>query len=164
MSRGIAATMLVVLAASEAFPGSGDSLDQWIGANTPPGEPIICKLDADGEYFFVARAGANRLRLGSRLDMTEYRDTHSFATIWMLKNERGDFVTAKVTPTVMKSEYVTSGDKTYAESVEYQSVLLGTEELRVEVAVEKCPALDCEAANTRTAAKKYGFELCTTRL
>jgi hypothetical protein len=82
----------------------------------------------------------------------------------MLKNERGDFVTAKITPTVVKSEYVTSGDKTYAESVEYQSVRRGTEELRVEVAVEKCPALDCESFSARAAAKKYGFKLCMTRL
>ena len=95
MSNRSAAIFTVLLVASEAFAQSQVSLDQWIATNMPSDEQMVCKRDVHGEFFFVARAGSNRLRLGSRLDMTEYRDTHSLATSWVLTNERGDFVVAK---------------------------------------------------------------------
>ena len=165
MSNRIGATaLLLALVTSGVLGQSHGSLDDWVAANTSLDEQLVCKRDINGEYFFVARAGPDRLRLGSRLDMTEYRDTHSFAVGWMLTNENGNFIVAKVTPTRLRHEYVTSGGQTYAESVEYQRIRLGSTELRVGVDIEKCPARQCETTGGQTAAKKYVIEVCATRL
>lgn len=162
--RVAAVSFLLSLVTSGALAQSDASLDAWVAANTARDEQLVCKRDVNGEYFFVARAGSDRFRLGSRLDMTDYRDTHSYAIGWMLTNEHGDFVVAKVTPTRLRSEYVTSEDKTYAESVEYQSIRLGSRELRVGVDIEKCPARHCDSTGGQAMAKKYVVEVCATSL
>jgi len=115
----------------------------------------------DGEYFFVARAGDGKLRLGSRLDMSAYRDTHSFTMGWRLTNGRGDYVTAKVKPTVLKNDFITAGDRVYADDVQYQSFRTGSNDLIVELEVEKCPYRSCDSQDRQAAVKKYRLHICS---
>ena len=159
--RAGASLVSLVLAACQSASGQpGDSLEYWVAANSAAEEPLVCKREVNGEYFFVARAGDGKLRLGSHLDMSAYRETHSFTIGWRLMNGRGEYVTAKVRPTVLRNDYVQAGDKAYADDVQYQSFRTGTDELIVELEVEKCPYRNCDSQDGQAVAKKYRLHIC----
>jgi hypothetical protein len=162
--RAGALVVSLVLAACQSSGQPGDSLDHWVAANSVNEESLVCKHEANGEYFFVARAGDDGLRLGSRLDMSVYRESHSFTIGWRLMNGRGEYVTAKVKPTVVKNDYVKIGDKAYADDVQYQRFRTGTNKLIVELEVEKCPYRSCDSQDRQAVAKKYRLHICSISL
>jgi hypothetical protein len=141
------------------------AIDDWVAQNTDMGEKLLCKREVGGEYFFIARAG-DKVRLGSRLDMTGYTQTHVFFVGWVLRNEKNDSVVAKVRPTPIKDKYVRSGGKVFAEGVEYQSLRLPLPEtMSVTVEVKKCPTLECDKQQVRSKEEtQYTVELCKVPL
>src|SRR5262245_25162292 len=152
---------LLGLAALRVWAQPQESLDAWVAENMASSEErVICSRDVNGEYFFVARAGDTTLRLGSRLDMSEYRDTHSFVLGWRLLNERGSFVTASIASIRLKADYVRSGRKMYADHMQYQSIKVGSKVVRVELEVEKCPFSECDTAERAAAKKTYIIPVC----
>ena len=141
------------------------TLESWIAANADPSESVICRKEANGEFFFVARAAENdKLRLGSRVDLSAYRPPHfSFSVAWMLRNEDGRSITAKISPTVIRQEYLRAADEAHAESVEYQTINIGwSKVLRVAVAIEKCPSHPCAEGSLR--ALRYTVNICDAPL
>jgi len=141
------------------------TLEGWVAANAAPSEPVICQREVDGDYFFVARrADDDKLRLGSRVDLTGFRpETLSFGVSWRLSNENDTYITAKIQPTVIKEEYHRADGKAYAENIEYQTINLGrSKALRVQVAVDKCPAHPC--AEGSTLARRYMIDICEIAL
>jgi len=140
---------------------AGNAIDDWVAQNTDKNEKLLCKREVGGEYFFLTRAG-DKVKLGSRLDMTEYTQTHVFLIGWVLRNEKNDSLVAKVRPTPIKSDYVRSGGKVFAESIEYQTLRLPpSETMSVTVEVKKCPTSECDRQETRSKEEKqYTIELC----
>jgi hypothetical protein len=141
------------------------TLKDWVEANTDVAEKLMCQRESNGEYFFVARAGeSDKLRLGSRLDLSAYRPPHfSFSVAWMLRNEHDRSITAKIAPTVLKQEYLRAADNAHAESVEYQTINIGwSKRLLVDVVIEKCPSHPCADGNLN--ATRYTVNVCETPL
>lgn len=151
------------LACAHAY-GSA-TLESWVAANADPAESVICRKEMNGEYFFVARAAdSDKLRLASRVDLSAYRPPHfSVSVAWILRNEDGRTITAKITPTVIKQEYPRAADEAHAESVEYQTINIGwSKVLRVAVAIEKCPSRPCAEGSLR--AMRYTVNICDAPL
>jgi hypothetical protein len=119
----------------------------------------------DGEYFFLAK-GDNRVKVGSRLDMTEYPDAHSFILGWVFQNEKGTYLATNARPTTVREEYVRSGGKTYAERVQYQTLnLTGSQEMRVTVTIKKCASVQCDRLEKKSQTEKqYTIKLCEVPL
>jgi hypothetical protein len=139
------------------------TLEGWVAANAK--EKVICQREVAGEYFFVARAGdSDQVRLGSRIDLTGYRETLSTSVAWMFVGEAGRSLTAKVVPTSIRSELLFVDGKAYAESVSYQTLNVGASSaMRVQVAIEKCPVRPCSGQSGDGAAR-YIVEICETNL
>ena len=156
--------LLVLFLACTRAHGSA-TLESWIAANADPAESVICRKETNGEYFFVARAAdSDKLRLGSRVDLSAYRPPlFSLSVAWRLRNEDDRPITAKLTPTVVRQEYLRAEDKAYAESVEYQTINVGwSKVLRVAVAIEKCPSPPCAEGSLR--AMRYTVNICDAPL
>ncbi len=139
--------------------------DEWITKNVSVGEKAICKKEVDGEFFFLARDGG-KVKVGSRLDMSAYRQTHSFLLGWTFQNEQGNPLVTDIPPATLKSEYVTSNGKTYAERVYLQTLnLTGSKEMNVVVNIKKCPTAECDRQQIRsTQEKQYEIDLCKVPL
>src|SRR5437879_1986717 len=106
---------VVLFGLAEASP----SLSDWVASNTSPAEKTACVREASGEYFFIAMAGRDKVRLGSRVDLSGYKDTHEFSVAWLIGNERAASIVAKVRPESLKERYVKDGPRIYAENIEY---------------------------------------------
>jgi hypothetical protein len=139
------------------------TLEGWVAENAK--EKVICQREANGEYFFVARDGdSDRLRLGSRIDLTGYRETLSTRVAWNFVDRAGRSLTAKVVPTTLRSEFLLVEGKAYAESVSYQTINVGASSaMRVHVSIEKCPVRPCSGKSGDGAAR-YRVEICETAL
>jgi len=120
----------------------------------------------NGEHFFIARSGANRVRLGVHLDVTEYKDSHSLSISWTLTNEHGDTAVEEMRPPVrvkMEDSHSNNG-KTFTDYVEYQWLRLAPKTLNVDIEIEKCPLRDCDTGEGQRLRKVYAFKLCQTSL
>jgi hypothetical protein len=142
------------------------TLEGWVAANVTPAERVLCQHESKGEYFFVARAGDDdKLKLGSRVDLSGYQlETFSISVSWRLQDESGRSLTPKIAPTRVRNELLRGGGKTFAESVELQSVNVGSppKRLRARVAVVKCSVHPC-SKDARDAAR-YVVRVCETSL
>jgi hypothetical protein len=140
-------------------------LDEWIAKNVSVGEKVICKKEVNGEFFFLARDGG-KVKAASRLDMSAYRQTHSFLLGWTFHNEQDNPLVTDIPPATLKSEYVKSGGKTYAERIYFQTLnLTGSKEMNVVVNIKKCPTVECDRQQTRsTQEKQYEIDLCKVPL
>lgn len=119
----------------------------------------------DDELFFVAIAAHDRVRLGNRLDMTGYTETHGYTVAWIITNERGGSVVAKVPPVPVKQRYVKEGSRVYADNVEYQTLNAASAKLiRVEVRIEKCAVWSSGSKSCQSSPKAYTVTLCEIRL
>ena len=158
----VAAALAAACAHVEAPP----SLQAWVAANIDPAERVLCQREANGEYFFVARRpDDDKLKLGSRVDISEYpRGSFSLIVAWPLRDENGRSITPKIAPTSVREEVLRSGEKTYAEIVQIQTVNVGRpRRLRAEVFIEKCPALPCSGASG-DGATRYTVDICEAAL
>ena len=157
--------LFVVFSSTCMHVDASTTLESWIAANADPGERVICKRELNGEYFFVARAGDDdKLRLGSRVDLSAYRpETFSISVSWRLRDENDLSIVPRIIPTSIRDDYLRVGGKAYAESVQYQTVNIGRpKRLRVDVVIEKCPVRPCAEGSLR--AMRYTVEVCETAL
>lgn len=135
--------------------------EDWPKQNLLDNERLLCQRNVNEEDFFVAYA-AEKVKVGSRLDMTGYPATHVFTVAWTFRNEQDASVVAKVPPEATKQSYTKRNSKVYAENVEYQTLAIGqAKTVRVVVHISKCVGPDCDkqvTANKRH--KEYSVELC----
>jgi hypothetical protein len=117
------------------------------------------------ELFFVAVAANDKVRLGNRLDMTGYAETHGYNVAWMLTNEKGGSVVVKVPPVTVAQRYVKDGSRVYADNVEYQTLnTAGAKLLRVEVRIGKCAVWSPGSQSCEGGQKAYTVKLCEISL
>jgi len=117
------------------------------------------------ELFFVAMAADDKVRLGNRLDMTGYTEAHGYTVAWMITNEKGGSVIAKVPPVPIEERYVKEGSRVYADNVEYQTLnTAGTKLMRVEVRIGKCAVWSSGSQSCQSEQKAYTVKLCEIRL
>jgi hypothetical protein len=156
------------LLAAALFCGRAEAspkLDKWVAANTNPAERTACARQIDDELFFVAIAADDRVRLGNRLDMTGYTKIHGYTVAWMITNEKGGSVVAKVPPVPVRQRYVKEGSKVYADNVEYQTLnAADTKLMSVEVRIEKCAVWSSGSQSCQRERKAYNVKLCEIRL
>ena len=155
-----------VLALACTRVDAAPTLKEWVAANVAPAEKVLCQRNSQGEYFFVARAeGDDKLRLGSRVDLTGYKlETFSISVRWRLQDENGRTITPKVAAKPIRNELRQGGGKTYAEGVEIQTLNIGSppKRLRARVVVVKCSVHPC-SKEARDAAR-YTVRVCETSL
>jgi len=156
---------LVLLCFAATQARAVPTLESWIAANADPAEAILCRKEANGEYFFIARAGdSDRLRLGSRVDLSAYRPPNfSISIAWRLRNEDDRSLATNIKPTVLKQDYLPVAGEAHAESVHYQTVNIGwSKRLRVSVAIEKCAEHPCTEKSVSTM--RYTVHICDAPL
>ena len=154
-------SLLVLCGSAQATPNLGE----WVAANTSPPEKTVCSRQVDGELFFVAMAPDDKVRLGNRLDMTGYTETHEYTVAWLITNEKGGSVVAKVPPVPLVQRYVKEDSKLYADNVEYQTLNAGSATpMHVEVRIEKCAVWSPGSQSCQSARKTYTVKLCEIRL
>ena len=141
------------------------TLDEWVAVHSAPSERTVCTRQAGGELFFVALAPNERVRLGERLDITGYSETHSFSVAWIITDERGKSLVAKIPPVSVTQRYVKEGAKVYADGIGYQKLKqAGANVLRFEVAIEKCLVRFDSLAGCKSGEKRYTVQVCELRL
>ena len=141
------------------------TIDDWVAQNLNKGEELLCKRDMNGEYFFLAKAG-DKLKLGSRLDMTEYTQTHVFIITWVLRDEKDESPVTSVRPVPIKDKYVRSQEGVFAENVEYRTLRLPRpESISATIEVKKCPISQCDRDQVRSKEEKqYAIKVCEVPL
>lgn len=155
--------VLVVLVISS--PAAANTMDDWVTQHIDRGEKVLCKRDVGGEYFFLTQIG-DRVRLGSRLDMTGYNEKHEFIAAWMFHDENNRSLAAKIPPTPIVERYVRSGNKIFAENIEYQTLdRRDSRTVAVAVRIKKCPTSECSLLVTKNSEEKqYTIQVCDVPL
>jgi hypothetical protein len=160
-----ATVVLLPLAFLSGAAQAAPDLGEWVAANTTSTEKTVCSRQVDGDLFFVAMASDGKLRLGNRLDMTGYTETHGYSIAWSITNDKGGSVVAKVPPVPVVQRYVKEGSKLYADNVEYQTLNAGfTTQLHVDLRIEKCAVRSHDSQSCQSARKAYTVKLCEIRL
>ena len=154
-------TGVVLFRVADASP----SLSDWVASNTSPAEKTACVREESGEYFFIAMAGRDKVRLGSRLDLSGYKETHEFSVAWLIRGEKATSIVAKVRPESIKQRYVKEGPRIYAENIEYQTLnTLDSTSFRVEVKVKKCAVRSDDSQTCKSGQKVYTVKVCEITL
>jgi hypothetical protein len=146
-------------------PAASNTINDWVTQHIGEREKVLCKRDVGGEYFFLSLAG-DKVRLGSRLDMTGYTNRHEFIAAWLFLNEDKRSLATKVRPIPITEQYVRSGGKIFAENVEYQTLdLRESKVLTVAIKIKKCPTSECSLLVTKNKQEKqYTIQLCEVPL
>jgi hypothetical protein len=155
----------VVISAWFAFSPQtvlASTIDEWVSQNIKRSEKVLCKREFLNEYFFLAAAGREVVKLGSRLDMTGYKETHTFLAAWIFQNEENQSLSTKVPPTLVTNKYVGSGTMTFAENIEYQTLRRSRSgKMHVTLKIKKCPTSECELYEKRSEGEQeYIIDLC----
>jgi hypothetical protein len=163
-SRAIAAAAvitLLVVGCSKALP----TLDEWVATNAVPAEKVLCTREENGEFFFIALASHDRVRLGSRLDLGGYTSAYEFSIAWRIGNETSDYIVAKIRPTSIVQRSVKSRSRVFADNVEYQTLKTADSKvLRVSVTIHKCRAWSPSAKTCDGGATDYTVKVCEATL
>jgi hypothetical protein len=160
-----AASVLLPLALSFRLIHASPNLGEWVAANTSPAEKTVCTRQVDGELFFVAVAPDDKVRLGNRLDMTAHTETHGYSVAWVITNEKGESVIAKVAPVPVAGGYVKEGSRVHADNIEYQTIkTASTRVLQVEIRIEKCAIWSHSSHACQSGRKAYTVKLCEIKL
>ena len=163
--RALSITVALVSALFSAGGHASPTLDEWVAVHVDPSEKTVCTRQAGSELFFVALAANERVRLGDRLDMSGYSETHSFSVAWTITDERGRSLVAKTPPVSITQRYVKEGSKVYADGVGYQTLNSGDANiLRFEVAIEKCSVRSDTSGSCKSGEKRYTVKVCEVRL
>ena len=163
--RSLFTTAALLASALYGHAEGSPNLDKWVAANTSPTERTACTRQVDNELFFVAIAPGGKVRLGNRLDMTGYTETHGYTVAWIMTNEKGGSAVAKVPPMSIEQRYVKEGSRVYADNVEYQKLnAASTTLMRVEVRIEKCAVWSSGSQSCQGARKAYTVTLCEIAL
>jgi hypothetical protein len=141
------------------------TIDEWVAQNSDKDERLLCKREFGGEYFFLAQRD-DKLKLGSRLDMSEYSKAHTFIVSWILRDEKNESPVTKDRPISVKDKHVHSGSKAFAESVEYRTINVPRSHVvNATIAVKKCPTAECDRRRTISKEEKeYSVEICEAAL
>ncbi|HJS77700.1 MAG TPA: hypothetical protein VJ778_09840 [Burkholderiales bacterium] len=135
----------------------------WAKGNLAKSERLLCQRKVAGEHFFLALAG-DKVKVGSRLDMTGYSEAHVYTIAWIFQNEKDDSLVAKVPPKAVKQRYTQSADKIFAENVEYQTLAIGqSKTVRVAIEIRKCAGPECGKTGESKRDKKYDVDMCTLK-
>lgn len=164
-SIAIALTSALVSGCTVAQGTSGnqpEKLRQWIASQVDEDEIVLCERQLEDDFFFVAQKhGANRLKLGARMEVTSKNDEPNAFTIgWVLQDEKRDYLVANVLPTKIKDQYLRTNEKWYAEHVQYQTLRPSSSKKQVHVTIDlnKCERTsDCPIK----APGSKSIELCT---
>ena len=160
----LATAVLLTLALSCRLADASD-LGEWVAANTSPAERTVCSRQVDGELFFVAMGSDDKVRLGNRLDMTGHTETHGYSVAWVITNERGGSVIARVAPVSVAGGYVKEGSRVYADNIEYQTLnIASTRVMEVEVRIRKCAVWSQSSHSCQSGQKAYTVKLCEIKL
>lgn len=126
---------------------------------------VLCAREVNGEYFFISQAG-DKVRLGSRLNMTEYTETHTFLVGWRLQDESDGSLVAKVRQISIRDEYVRNGEMVFAENIQYQTLRPSpAKTIHVTIEIKKCPTAKCDRQKMiDEREKQYVVDLCTSPL
>lgn len=153
---------LVLTFVASCTTTAATTLEQWAQVYGTAGEKPTCTLEANGEYFFLFKAGSE-VRIGSRLDVTDYPAAGVVA--WRFRDEKGRDLTAKKSPRVLRSDYIREGSKRYAETVEVQTLRDDDpENIEVTAHVKKCRAFECDHLIARDNEMSYVVKLCVVGL
>lgn len=138
------------------------TLDEWVRVHGSEGGKPLCATELNEEYFFLFKSG-NEVRIGSRVDLTEYPAAGIVA--WRFRDEKGRDLTAKKPPVVLRSEHIREGSKRYGETVELQSLRDDDPgSIEVTAQVKKCSAFECDHRNTREREVSYIVKVCVVKL
>lgn len=164
-SRALLGSVVFIFCTSRAL---AVSLDDWVKHNTKQTDVVLCKRKVRGEYFLVARAGRDRIKLATRLDVTRYSSgEQSDLQAWtFLGDDNQSLSSIKMPPTLVNSKIVTSGARVYAETVEYQKLRTNaSRNLRVSLTVKKCASSKCDLTKwPGPGEEKYTIDLCKIRV
>jgi hypothetical protein len=151
-----------VLAVFSAPSVVATTIEEWVSQNTNGADKILCKREIRHEYIFFSQSASGRVKLGTRLDMTGYRETHTFLVGWIFQDEQNQSLSTKIPPTLVTTKYVKSGDRVFAENVEYQTLRSsGGGKVRVGLKVKKCPTSECDLQQKRNKEEQeYMIDLC----
>ena len=145
---------------AEALP----TLDEWVAANAGPAERVLCTREKDGEFFFIGLAPHDRVRLGSRLDLSGYTTANEFTIAWTIGNQTSDYIVAKIRPTAILQKSVRYGSRIYVDNVEYQTLKAADSKvLRVSVAIHKCRVWSHSSNTCASGATAYTVKVCEAR-
>ncbi|QKT04883.1 hypothetical protein HUS23_14230 [Ectothiorhodospiraceae bacterium 2226] len=127
---------LVVLV-SGTVSGEG-TLDLWVQENLAREEGLLCKGEAGGDFFLVARV-ADGLKSGYRIDVTsESGIPRTFVIGWRFQDEAERPLGRATEPKVISSGYTRSGDRVYAEEFVIRDIPIDSvEKVRVIVSLSK---------------------------
>lgn len=157
-------TIVVVSLAGCSQLTGGSTVDRWAKENSAASSKILCSMEVNNEYFFVARSGDD-VRLGSRIDMTGYPRTHSFIIAWQFLDERGRSLSTKRPPTAIKSGYVENESKIYAENVDEQTLQPDdSRSMEVSVKIKKCRSSTCSGEASGEGDVGYAVKVCSVSL
>ena len=163
-SRAIAVATVIGLLVSgcgKALP----TLDEWVAANADPAEKVLCTREEHGEFFFIALAPDDRVRLGSRIDLSGYTSAYEFSIAWRIGNEDSDYIVAKIRPTSIVQRSVKSGSRVFADDVEYQTLKTAdSKALRVSVAIHKCRVWSPSTKTCDSGLTDYTVKVCEASL
>jgi hypothetical protein len=158
---GIGATLCAAACSSLV---AATTLDEWVAQNVGQDEKLLCKHEASGEYFFIAQAGS-RLKLGSRLDMTEYTGTHAFIVSWRLRDEKNESSVTRERPIPLRDKDVQSEEKRFADSVEYRALRAPrSETISATIEVKKCQTSECDRQAGSKEERRYTVKICEAAL
>jgi hypothetical protein len=137
----------------------------WVAPYIEPGDKLLCEAQQHGDRFFVVLHG-DKLRLGYKLDMSQFKGTNSFVAGWSLRDENDRVAIAQIVPISIKDEYKIEDGKPFATGVQEQT-------LRGDVAgkigatlnVKKCPSSECERTKTLSPAEvSYSVAVCSATI
>lgn len=141
---------------------NADTIEDWVQRNLNRNEQVLCKLEVQHEYFFLARAETpGVLKLGARLNMSAYNTSHTFLVAWVFQDEDKRSLATKTQPTPVVNKYVKDGSMIFAEGVEYQTIVSGSGRVLVALDIKKCPTSKCDLHKTYTPQEqKYSVSVC----
>jgi hypothetical protein len=150
---------------SYALSSHASVQDAWAGQYIADGDRLLCNLENGGEQFFIAKRGT-KIRLGYRLDMSQYKTTHASIAGWSLRDEQGQKMIVPVEPITIKDQFVLINGKGFAEGVQEQTLRPSASGLmKASISVKKCPSEDCDrGAKLNTSEVEYTVDVCTVQL
>lgn len=144
---------------------SAHGADVWVAPYIEAGDKLLCETHRDGERFFLVLHG-DKLRLGYKLDMSQFKGTNAFIAGWSLRDENNRVAVAQVPPVAIKDEFKVEDGKPFATGIQEQTLRRDVSgKISVTLNVKKCPSSECERTKTLSPAEvSYSVAVCKTTL
>lgn len=130
--------ILPVLIGNVACVGANSNLDKWASNKVNEGEKLLCKLEHNKDYFLAIKS-EDRLKIAYRIDVTSSTSKpQSFILRWQFQNEKDEHIGLNIFPEVISNNYVSQGDKVYAEELSYFHVYLNeSQRLKINIGLKR---------------------------